>query len=264
MNPYLEFVENIEAGVAAAREISVSGQTPVQKSASKVLLFSPHPDDECIFGLLPLRLMREAGKQIINVPITHGSNVDRQAGRAQELENACAYLGWLISKGKEGLGPLTVADVVRMLEQYKPEIIFMPHAKDWNSRHISTHHLVVDALKQMGDDFSCTVVETEFWGAMDDPNLMVEADAQTLADLVAATSLHVEEVSRNPYHLLLPAWMQDNVRRGGELVGGQGGEVPDFAFATLYRLSRWEKGGLVAVQDAERFLPMTNRLKEIF
>jgi len=27
-------------------------------------------------------------------------------------------------------------------------------------------------------------------------------------------------------------------------VGGQGGAAPDFAFATLYRLSRWQDGAL--------------------
>ena len=62
--------------------------------------------------------------------------------------------------------------------------------------------------------------------------------------MMAALSFHVGEVQRNPYHLLVPAWMQDNVRRGGELVGGQGGAAPDFTFATLYRLRRWDRGGL--------------------
>ena len=85
-----------------------------------------------------------------------------------------------------------------------------------------------------------------------------------MADLVAATSLHTEEVARNPYHLLLPAWMQDNVRRGGELVGGQGGAVPDFSFATLYRLRKWTNGALVDVIDGGQVLPMgIENLKEI-
>ncbi|WFB34626.1 PIG-L family deacetylase [Kiritimatiellota bacterium B12222] len=249
MNPYLKFVEDIEAGVNAAKGLSVSGCTPCVASTSKVLLFMPHPDDECIVGLLPLRLMREAGMQIINVPVTFGSNPERQAGRAVELADACAYLGWTIHQEHEDYQALGCEDVVSILKHYKPEVIFFPHAKDWNSRHISTHHLVVDALKQMEPDFSCTVVETEFWGAMDDPNLMVEGDAKTVADLVGAISLHVEEVSRNPYHLLLPAWMQDNVRRGGELVGGQGQAAPDFSFATLYRLRKWEEGAWQKVLD---------------
>ena len=34
------------------------------------LILSPHPDDECIIGGLPLRLMKEGGIRIINVAIT--------------------------------------------------------------------------------------------------------------------------------------------------------------------------------------------------
>jgi LmbE family N-acetylglucosaminyl deacetylase len=265
MNPYLPFVANIQAGIEAAKGTKVSGKTEPVVSGSKVLLFSPHPDDECITGLLPLRLMREAGKQIINVPVTFGSNVDRQRGRAQELADACAYLGWDLHHEREGFQSLEVDDVVRVLKQVLPEIIFMPHSNDWNSRHIATHHLVVDAFKRMDAEFSCTVVETEFWGAMVDPNLMIEGDAQLVADLVAATSLHVEEVARNPYHLLLPAWMQDNVRRGGELVGGQGGAAPDFSFATLYRLRKWDNGGFVQCLETGTAVPVgADKLKELF
>lgn len=265
MNPYLEFVESIQAGVEKARSLSVSGKSEPVVSNSKVLLFSPHPDDECITGLLPLRLMREAGKQIINVPVTFGSNVERQSGRAKELADACDYLGWDTLKTTDDFRNLDVDDLVVILEEIQPETIMIPHSKDWNSRHISTHFLVVEALGKMPADFSCTVVETEFWGAMDDPNLMVEADAELVADLVAATSLHVEEVARNPYHLLLPAWMQDNVRRGGELVGGQGGAAPDFYFATLYRLRKWRGGEFVNCIEGGKVLSKgAANLKELF
>lgn len=262
MNPYLKFVEGIQADLESAKGLRVEGKATPVESVDKVLVFSPHPDDECIIGLLPLRLMRELELQIINVPVTFGSNVERQPGRAAELKDACDYLGWSIVE-RSGFQNLEKEDLVEILKAEQPKLIVMPHAKDWNSRHISTHFLVMEALADLPADFSCTVVEAEFWGAMADPNLMVEADAQTLADLVAATSLHVEEVARNPYHLLLPAWMQDNVRRGGELVGGQGGAVPDFSFATLYRLSKWDNGTLTLVENADRFLPM-NELKEMF
>lgn len=265
MNPYLEFVENVQAGVASAKGLVVSGKKETVESDSKVVLFSPHPDDECIIGLLPLRLMRELGKQIINVPVTFGSNVSRQAGRAKELENACAYLGWDILNVTDDFRNLVVADLVAILEHVQPETIVMPHSKDWNARHISTHFLVVEALGKMPADFSCTVVETEFWGAMADPNLMVEADADLVAELVAATSLHVEEVARNPYHLLLPAWMQDNVRRGGELVGGAGAAVPEFSFATNYRLRKWQHNGFVQCLEKGTVVPMgAHNLKELF
>jgi LmbE family N-acetylglucosaminyl deacetylase len=269
MNPYLKFVETFQTAIEQAKGISVSGKTAPVESDQKVLLFSPHPDDEIITGLLPLRLMREAGMQIINVPVTFGSNLERQAARAEELKNACDYLGFQCLEKNKGAGsagfqPLEKEDVVEILKQKAPKIIFVPHSNDWNSRHIETHQLVMDALAEMPADFSCTVIETEFWGAMDDPNLMVEADVEMLADLIAALSLHTGEVARNPYHLMLPAWMMDNVRRGGEVVGGQGGAVPSFTFATLYRLSRWKNGALFQTLENGCMLGVNDALKEMF
>jgi LmbE family N-acetylglucosaminyl deacetylase len=230
-----------------------------------VLLFSPHPDDECITGLLPLRLMQEAGMQIINIPVTFGSNTERQAARASELSDACGYLGWSCCHRREDFFSLDSSDIAAAISDICPAVIFMPHDKDWNPRHVSTHAMVVDALKQQGAAFNCTVVETEFWGAMDDPNLMVEADADSVAKLVAALSLHAGEVSRNPYHLLLPAWMQDNVRRGGELLAGPGTAPPFFDFATLYRLRRWENGCFTNVLDNGTSIATgPENIKEIF
>ena len=268
MNPYLKFVQQIEAEVKSAREVPLGGIVPavqrVAADAPKVLLFSPHPDDECITGLLPLRLMREAGMKVFNVPVTFGSNIERQPGRAAELQSACGFLGWDIFQRPKGFKSLEKTDAVEILKSVQPEIIFVPHAKDWNSRHISTHFLVMDALAEMDKSFTCVVIETEYWQAMENPNLMIEADAAMVADLVAALSFHVKEVERNPYHLSLPAWMQDNVRRGGELVGGQGAAVPDFTFATLYRLRRWAGGTCRDVLTAGHLVSMKEKLKGLF
>jgi hypothetical protein len=142
-------------------------------------------------------------------------------------------------------------------------VVFFPHERDWNSTHIGTHYLVVDALAKLGR-FSGFAVETEFWGAMDTPNLMVESSERDLIDLITALSFHVGEVRRNPYHLRLPAWLMDNVRRGGELVGGQGGAAPDFLFATLYRLRRWRDGKWEAVLDKGRFVSSQDNPAALF
>ena len=48
------------------------------------LILAPHPDDECITGLLPLRLQEEAGFTICAVPVTLGSHRARQAARRKE------------------------------------------------------------------------------------------------------------------------------------------------------------------------------------
>jgi hypothetical protein len=142
--------------------------------------------------------------------------------------------------------------------------VLFPHDADWNSTHIGTHHLLADALARQPRDFTCRVVETEFWGAMATPNLMVESSAADVGDMMSALSFHVGEVQRNPYHLLVPAWMQDNVRRGGELVGGQGGAAPDFSFATLYRMREWSDGALRLTYEGGKLLAAGQRLTANF
>ncbi len=237
--------------------------------APRALIFSPHPDDECITGLLALRLQREAGMRVANVAVTQGSNKARQAARWDELGAACEYLAFdLIGTAPGGLAKIDVrtraedpahwsasVDVIaRILADLQPAVVFCPHDADWNSTHIGTHHLVMDAISRQPSNFACTVVETEYWAAMATPNLIVESSVDDLAHLMTALSFHVGEVRRNAYHLGLPAWMQDNVRRGGELVGGQGGAAPDFAFATLYRMRRWRAGRLHASGEPARTL----------
>jgi LmbE family N-acetylglucosaminyl deacetylase len=265
MNPYLRFVTEQARLMREARGHALGGLPPAARpaiapDAPRALIFAPHPDDECIVGALPLRLLREARMNVVNVAVTQGSNKQRQGPRLDELRAACEYLGFgLITTAPGGLERINpnaraqdpahwracVEAVTRILAEHRPRVVLVPHEGDWNSTHIGTHLLVADALAAMPADLACHVVETEFWGAMAAPNLMVESSVEQVADLVAATSFHVGEVKRNPYHLLLPAWMQDNVRRGGELVGGQGGAAPDFTFATLYRLGRARGGGRI-------------------
>lgn len=238
-NPFQQVLLNLTSELSRAKQLKAFGSKSVVESPHKVLLFSPHPDDECITGLLPLRFQRELGCQIINIPMTFGSKKSRREGRKQELEKACSYLGWqnhIVHPSLESVGE---GDVISLLRDYQPVAIFFPHEQDWNSRHVEVHHIIAQALLKMPESFQTILVETEFWGAMSDPNLHVEGATGLVADLIAATSQHEEEVARNPYHLRLPGWMQDNVRRGAELVGGQGGTAPDFVFSTLYRMRQW-------------------------
>ncbi len=51
-------------------------------SAPKVLIFSPHPDDECLAGGLPLRLKNEQNWHIVNIAVTLGSKLDRREARS--------------------------------------------------------------------------------------------------------------------------------------------------------------------------------------
>jgi LmbE family N-acetylglucosaminyl deacetylase len=284
MNPYKSFVSEIETCIQKARSYPLGGFDPlprpaIPQNAPKALFFAPHPDDECIVGGIAVRLMREAKLSLFNVAVTQGSKKERQAERLRELKAACHYLGFgLLTTGPNGLekvNPSTrvqeptywrnnVETIRRILETSDPRVILFPHEHDWNSTHIGTHFLVLDALQQMPPDFECYLVETEFWGQMTDPNLMVEISGTDLADMITATTFHVGEVKRNPYHLLLPAWMLDNVRRGSELVGGQGGVAPNFTFAALYRLRRWRNGNIEKVYEGGKNISAAANISELF
>jgi LmbE family N-acetylglucosaminyl deacetylase len=230
----------------------------------RVLIFSPHPDDECIVGGLALRLSREAKWNVVNVAVTLGSKKERRAARQRELKNACDFLGFdLIVPGLENINPearmknqthwkAAVQTISKIIAGQKPRLIFLPHEADVHPAHVGTHFLVLDALKKLPRGFECFVVETEFWGQMKNPNLLVEIGADNLVDLIAALLLHVGEVKRNPYHARLPAWLMDNVRRA-EIVGVAGAALPDFAFGTIYRLQKWRGGKFQKVFSGGKF-----------
>jgi LmbE family N-acetylglucosaminyl deacetylase len=284
MNPYQQFVTDSVRLVKDAQAFPLGGFPPAPRpqlvpDAPKALFFAPHPDDETIVGALALRIFREAKLNLINVAVTQGSKRERQAERLAELQNACNYLGFGVqTTGPNGLEKVTaktrqtepvlwagmVAVIADILAKHQPRVILFPHERDWNGTHIGVHHLVMDALKQMPATFKCYLVETEFWGAMDDPNLLIEVSEQDLADLITATTFHVGEIRRNPYHLLLPAWLMDNVRRGAELVGGQGGAAPDFTFAALYRLRKWSQQHVEKVLTGGKFLSQTENPAQLF
>jgi LmbE family N-acetylglucosaminyl deacetylase len=262
MNPYQQFVSAFARLVADGKSLPL-GKIPPQKKSSPAtdapvaLIFSPHPDDECIIGGLALRFLRETKMRIINVAVTLGSDEERRQQRLRELTNACDWIGFELEQtapdGLEKINPQTRASdpahwnacvqiIAASLAKNRPRAIFLPHELDRHRTHIGTHFLVRDALKTLPPGFQTTLIETEFWGQMPAPNLMVESSVEDVADLLAALSFHAGEMQRNPYHLRLPSWLADNVRRGAELVGGQGGAAPDFMFATLYRARRWRNG----------------------
>lgn len=99
MNPYQRFVTACACLLSEGRQLPLGGIPPHGRpappaNAPVALIFSPHPDDECIIGGLALRLLRESGIRILNIAVTLGSNRERQQPRLQELQNACRWLGF--------------------------------------------------------------------------------------------------------------------------------------------------------------------------
>lgn len=239
----------------AARPMVAPAVKATEGPPLKVVVCSPHPDDEAIVGAFPLRLVQECGARVTNCAITLGSNPRERARRLHELKASCAVLRFDLAVAHPAWGfdhvnldnrknqPEEWAAKVRALsealEMERPDAVFAPHAEDFNSTHIGTHFLVTDALgeylERMGRG-PLPFIETEFWHQNSRPNLLVGLSPRDEATLIMATAEHSGEVRRNPYHLRHPGRMMDNVCRGAEVVGGQGGPAPDFPFAELYRM----------------------------
>lgn len=282
MNPYEEYVQQLSNLVDGARTAPLGGfpdyprPTP-RPDAPVALIFSPHPDDEVIIGGWALRLLRQSRWRVVNIAVTLGSNRQRQQPRWEELSRCCRCIGFELQgtqpNGLEGVNVTTRRDhpdrwremttiVGGLLAEHRPRAIFFPHEADWNSTHIGTHFLVADALAGLPEDFRCLAVETEFWGEMARPNILVESSPADLAALITALSWHVGEVQRNPYHLTLPAWQMNNVRRGAEWVGGQGQAAPAFLFGTMYRVREWRGGRFEDRTTATGFLDASRSADE--
>lgn len=277
-------MSSLEADLARWREhlsrfAALLGDPPDRQAApapeaqpGHCLVFAPHPDDECIVGALPLRLQREAGWRVGNVAVTLGSNPERRESRWAELLDACGVLGFdCIRVGEDGLSdvradtaerePLLWAShvdtITALLTLHRPALVLAPHALDDNPSHRGVHRLVTEAIAAARLD--TVLVHTEFWSTQAAPNALVQTNIADTARLIAALERHAGEIARNPYHLRLPAFLADAVRRGGELVLGAGEAVPDFAFATLYRLVAY-RAGQPAAELPRRVFPADQAL----
>ena len=281
---YLDFVKAGVDLIRQGRQLPLGGATAVRANGKgpKVVILSPHPDDEGIVAALPLRLQEELGCEIVNYAVTLGSNAARKDGRLAELRDACAILGFrnVVPNGGrafDNVNPKSrsadpadwqkkVEETATFLLAERPVLVLFPHDDDFNSSHIGVHHLGLDALKlasQRDPGFKTSIVETEFWHAMNGPNMLIGVSSEQEALMVASIAAHTGEVDRNPYHLLHPGRMMDNVMRGSEVVGGQGGAAVSFDFAMIYRLSRWSTGALQAPWEDGRTFAPGQSLKEI-
>lgn len=251
---------------------------PPQADAPVCLVFSPHPDDEALVGGLPLRL-RLAGWRVVNVAVTLGSRLDRRAARWQELLASCQVLGFelVAAAGAPGTSlegirtaaqvaqtPAWLAGVQRMadlLAQYQPRVVVCPHELDGHDAHMATAQLVLQALAGT-PALAPHLLLSEYWNTQLQPQLMLGLTVQQVGQMMLATAMHAGEVSRQPYHLTLPAWLMDSARRGAERVGGPGAAASGMAYAALYGWRRRIGSDWVAM--APRMLPAEDDVGALF
>jgi LmbE family N-acetylglucosaminyl deacetylase len=274
----MEAGKRIPLGPSAQPLVAPAVEAPGGE-ALRIVVCSPHPDDEALIGALPLRLRLELGAVVTDCAITFGSKLDQRARRRRELESACRVLGFNLVVANPPLGfdrvtldnrmnhpaewAAKVLALSEVLEREDPDVVFAPHSDDFNTAHIGTHYLAVDALGAYLERTRrgpLPFIETEFWHQNSRPNLMVGVSPEVEAILMMATAEHGGEVLRNPYHLRHPGRMIDNVRLGSEVVGGQGGPASAFPFAELYRLAFMVGKDLVAPRSGGQVIGPTERI----
>jgi LmbE family N-acetylglucosaminyl deacetylase len=241
---------------------SPSHLRPKKNLPFTVLILSPHPDDECISGALALRLQAENNAHVVNLAVTLGSNKARQKERESELQAACEFLEFELDVLAEDW-KLKARELKSLIQKYQPQLIIAPHLKDFHPTHVRTGELLKKVLQSMKKE-SVIVAWSEFWGPMTKPNCLLEVPEEILERQMRALEKHTGEIKRNPYHLRLPAWMMDNVRRGSELVSEPGSASASMAFGVLYQIQLLKRGKLVTLKLPEKILAAESDLGQIF
>ncbi|MGH9433714.1 MAG: PIG-L deacetylase family protein [Terriglobia bacterium] len=257
----------------------LAAKIPAKRRPVRIAYCAPHPDDESLSGALALRLQLETGARVTVVAVTLGRDESQRERRLGELQSACQAIGFGLvvpdtPHGLEDVNPLTrknrtvrwfrKMEVLReILEKLNPDMVFAPHDDDYNTTHIGTHYLVVDTLQQyltLQKRPPVMLVETEMWHQMNGPNLMLGISPEVVATQLVAACEHGGEMLRNPYHILHPCRLMDNVRRGSEVVGGQGASAQPFPFAELYRISFVVGNETVAAKPGGKIVGPEDRL----
>lgn len=264
---YVQGYVELLSGETAAVTAPVATAAPIG-IPPQVVLCSPHPDDELLTGLLPLRLKEEAGAKVTNIALTLGSNRDRRQERWAELERACAVVGFAVRLAREPEGFLDMTATARgrdsvgwqaametlavLLAELRPDLLLFPHAADRHPAHIGAHFLALAAALKYSRVMSTTVLiaETGYWQPHAVPNLLVGGTVEQVALLITGLAEHRGEMVRFPYHRALPARMIDTVRSCGELLRGYGNRLPAALFGESYALAAIHRGVLVPGRGA--------------
>jgi N-acetylglucosamine malate deacetylase 1 len=134
---------------------------PVQHQ--KVLVVAPHPDDDILGCGGSIAKHIKNGHTVSIVYMTSGdagsleySKEDLVRIREQEATNAEHMLGvtnlhflrnfdgWLSHDQK------TVIQLIELIRQEQPDIVYVPHHADAHNDHVITHELVVEAITKAG------------------------------------------------------------------------------------------------------------------
>ena len=150
----------------------------VNNGKKRVIVFAPHQDDETLGCGGAIRQKIDAGQKVSVVFLADGSTSHARflpgnelaEIRKEEAIEACGILGvsqeWIhfleIPDGSlSEVRQSAVSNVENIIEEYRPEEIFVPFRFDVNPDHIATNQIVYKALTNT--QHSCVIFEYPVW-----------------------------------------------------------------------------------------------------
>lgn len=128
---------------------------------SRIMVFAPHPDDDVLGCGGSIVKHRKRGRQVRVVYLTsgeagspgfHPDGLNRvreeEAARALRVLDVTdpVFLG--LPDGGIEINALSLDAVVKLLRRERPEMIYLPHARDVHRDHLKTHELVLEACRR--------------------------------------------------------------------------------------------------------------------
>lgn len=139
----------------------------------RILIISPHPDDEIIgCGGTIIKILNQ-GKQVTVLHLTDGrntaafNNVDdivRSTARLEEAQIVADFIGlselilWKIPDNEIKIDDLNKLKLTELLERIKPEIIFTPFVNDPHPDHQDANKLLSEILQKNQIEFDNLII----------------------------------------------------------------------------------------------------------
>ncbi|MEN6390364.1 MAG: PIG-L deacetylase family protein [Syntrophomonas sp.] len=188
---------------------------------SRIMVFAPHPDDDVLGCGGSIVKHREKGRQVRVVFLTSGeagSPVYQPGGlsRVREEEAAQAlrildveepvFLGLTDGGIEVNSGSLDL--VVGLLRRERPDIIYLPHARDIHRDHLKTHELVLEACRRAAGPWHpqcgeqawevAWILAYEIWAPLNEVN-MVEDISPYIDIKIEALRRHTSQLKHIAY-----------------------------------------------------------------
>ncbi|NOK18540.1 PIG-L deacetylase family protein [Corallococcus carmarthensis] len=142
------------------------------------MVFAPHPDDETLGCGGTILQKRRVGATVRIVCLTDGASShpdllthdELKAVRAREVRGAAKVLGveekdlFLLGfpdRELDACREAAVARVAELLWRHRPEQLFVPYARGEHLDHVSTNHIVREAVARVG--LPVTLLEYAVW-----------------------------------------------------------------------------------------------------